>query len=227
MIIVINPDIDDDHHQWAIVGSRRRERAMARVSKAAAADHRAAIVRAAGRLFRSRGLDRVGVAEVTKAVGLTHGGFYGHFASKEALAAEAIAAAFVEGRARLEAVGLAAYLRGYLSRAHRDRPEEGCPLPALAATPEPGPEVAAALVAGARTLIDAIAARLPGDDGAPDDDRALALTALAVGGQVLARMSAGEDRAFSDRLLRETRALALALAGDPSPEAEKAASAKR
>ncbi|NLH82181.1 MAG: TetR/AcrR family transcriptional regulator [Phyllobacteriaceae bacterium] len=195
---------------------------MARVSKAAAADHRAAIVRAAGRLFRARGLDRVGVAEVTKAAGLTHGGFYGHFASKEALAVEAIAAAFAEGRTRLEADGLDAYLRGYLSRGHRDHPEEGCPLPALAAGPAPGVEVADALAAGTRTLVEAIAARLPAVDGAPDVGRALALTALAVGGQVLARMSAASDRPFSDRLLRETRALALDLADEPVRRADEA-----
>ena len=65
-----------------------------KVSKEQAAQHRAAIVEAAARLFRERGLDGVGVAEITRAAGLTHGGFYGHFASKEALAQEACARSF-------------------------------------------------------------------------------------------------------------------------------------
>ncbi|WP_247896718.1 TetR/AcrR family transcriptional regulator [Azospirillum argentinense] len=74
-----------------------------KVSKEKAAENRAAIVKAAGRLFRERGFDKVGVAEITKAAGLTHGGFYGHFASKDALAAEACEAAFAESLGRLPA----------------------------------------------------------------------------------------------------------------------------
>src|SRR5687768_14918347 len=74
-----------------------------KVTKEQAAAHRAAIVAAAGRLFRERGFDGVGVAEITRAAGLTHGGFYGHFASKDALAAEACGQAFAESLARLEA----------------------------------------------------------------------------------------------------------------------------
>ena len=94
-----------------------------RVSKETAAAHRGAIVAAAGRLFRAHGVAGVAVAEITRACGLTHGGFYGHFASKEALAAEAIAGAFAEGLARLEAAAdLATYVRIYLSRSHRVAP---------------------------------------------------------------------------------------------------------
>ncbi len=181
---------------------------MARVSRETAASHRAAIVTAASRLFRARGVAAVGVGEITRAAGLTHGGFYGHFASKEALAAEAVTAAFAEGRARITERGLHGYLRGYLSRAHRDRPEDGCPLVAFAGTSLAGAdEVREALAEGAASLVDAIAAGL--DDGLEPGARtaeALRLAALAVGAQVIARALAGVDPARSDAVLMAARA---------------------
>ncbi len=181
---------------------------MARVSRETAASHRAAIVTAASRLFRARGVAAVGVGEITRAAGLTHGGFYGHFASKEALAAEAVTAAFAEGRARIAAKGLHGYLRGYLSRAHRDRPEDGCPLVAFAGTSLAGAdEVRAALAEGTASLVDAIAAGL--DDGLEPSARtaeALRLAALAVGAQVIARALATTDPARSDAVLMAARA---------------------
>jgi len=185
---------------------------MARVSREAAAAHRAAIVRAAGRLFRARGFERVGVAEITREAGLTHGGFYGHFASKEALAAEALTAAFAESRARLDEGTLEHWVKGYLSRSHRDHPESGCPIPSLAADVTHGCQaVRGAFAAGLEMLTDAVAERLAdlaeGDRGA----RATALVALMVGGMGLARPLAAIDRAGSDGLLLALRAQALAL----------------
>lgn len=92
-----------------------------KVNKETAAKHRAAIVAEAANLFRERGFDGVGVAEIMQAAGLTHGGFYGHFASKDALAAEASTKAFADGAARVEKdKDLAAYLGRYLSERHRD-----------------------------------------------------------------------------------------------------------
>lgn len=182
---------------------------MARVSKETAATHRSAMVRAASRLFRARGLDGVGVAEITRAAGLTHGGFYGHFASKEALAAEAVGAAFEEGRAHLETRGLEAWLRGYLSRGHRDRPDEGCPLLAFPSPHARLPdEVATELAGGAARLLDAVAERLPaldGEDGESRARRATALLATAIGGQILARALATADPALSDSVLAALR----------------------
>lgn len=188
---------------------------MARVSKETAATHRSAIVRAASRLFRARGLDGVGVAEITKAAGLTHGGFYGHFASKEALAAEAVTAAFEEGRARLETHGLDGWLRGYLSRSHRDRPDEGCPLLAFPAQSGREPsEVAEALGSGAARLIAALAERVPvePDEGTEESiggearaRRAVEILATAIGGQMLARALASADPTLSDSVLRALR----------------------
>lgn len=193
-----------------------------RVSKETAAAHRGAIVVAAGRLFRRHGISGVAVAEITRAAGLTHGGFYGHFASKEALAGEAIAGAFSEGLARLEtAPDLAGYLRGYLSRGHRDRPEDGCVMVALGTEVGRCGEVVDAVWAmGVAGFVAALARRLP--EGATDDDarraRASALLAMLVGGLSLARGLARTDIAASDRLLTTLRAEAARLAGlAPSP----------
>lgn len=203
---------------------------MPKVSKAQAALHRAAIVRAASRLFRERGLDRVGVAEITQAAGLTHGGFYGHFASKEALAGEAVTAAFAEGRDRLEQHGLERWVRSYLSRGHRDRPDEGCPLLAFHARSGPGErDVDAALARGAADLLAAIAARLPTIEGeAADarDRRTAAVMAAAIGGQVLARALVAADPALSDAVLAGARDLVGDLARHPAPTREIVAPAK-
>ena len=104
-----------------------------RRSREEAARTRDTAVKAASRLFRERGFDPVGVGDVMAELGMTAGGFYRHFESKEALAAEACAAAFAgSGLARERASSAEAMVRGYLSKAHRDAPAEGCPLPALA-----------------------------------------------------------------------------------------------
>lgn len=164
-----------------------------RVTKQVHAAHRAAILEQAGRLFRRAGVAGVGVAEVTRAAGLTHGGFYGHFASKEALAAEACRSNLVGGaeawRRRAAIGGLSAIVHGYLTEAHRDQPEGGCMLPALG--PElarAGAPVAEALAEGTRALLDAIA------EAAPEAD-AMAVLSAMVGGMVLARALAADPEA--------------------------------
>src|SRR5258708_12031141 len=97
-----------------------------KVTKEKAAENRAALVQAAGRLFRERGIDGVGVAEISKKAGLTHGALYAQFPSKEALAAEAFAAASEEGWEQVTAdrdgrpSTLTDLLDYYLSFAHRD-----------------------------------------------------------------------------------------------------------
>lgn len=115
-----------------------------------AADHkartRARILEAAARQVRERGPEAIAVGEVMAAAGLTHGAFYAHFPSKTVLVAEAVSTMFGaerSARTRLaEALAeedadmraaLRAFLADYLSPRHRDRPERGCPLPALAA----------------------------------------------------------------------------------------------
>ncbi len=110
------------------------------------AETRARVVKSAAREIRMKGPDKVAVADVMASAGLTHGGFYAHFVSKEALVAEAIDGMFADGLRRNPSLAEAAasegadcrsafraYLESYLSPQHRDRPERGCPLPSLAA----------------------------------------------------------------------------------------------
>jgi TetR/AcrR family transcriptional repressor of nem operon len=100
---------------------------MGRVSQAQAQENRKRIVETAARLFRERGVAGVSVADVMAEVGLTHGGFYKQFASKEALVAEAVGQAFAELSERLQDQDRDDFVRGYLSPAHRDNPGPGCP----------------------------------------------------------------------------------------------------
>jgi AcrR family transcriptional regulator len=101
------------------------------------AETRQRIIGEAARRFRKDGIDGTGLVPLMKALGLTHGGFYAHFPSKDALVEASLAAATEESLARwqdpLDAAGLSAFLDHYLSEAHRDDPGEGCPLPSLCA----------------------------------------------------------------------------------------------
>ena len=108
-----------------------------------ASDHkagtRAKVLKVAARQIRAKGPDGVAVAGVMAQAGLTHGGFYAHFASKDALVAEAIGTMFDDARSRSATIdsvddqrgALRNYIAFYLSPAHRDRRDRGCPLPAL------------------------------------------------------------------------------------------------
>src|SRR5262245_55975207 len=103
-----------------------------RKSRAEAAETRRRIVRAAARRFREQGIAATGLADLMEAAGLTHGGFYKHFSSKDQLVAEATAEALgtlLEEMAALPTVGAA--VAAYLSPRHRDNPASGCPLAAL------------------------------------------------------------------------------------------------
>src|SRR6266704_6716657 len=133
-----------------------------RVSRIEAAQNRERIIEVAARLFRERGFDGIGVADLMKSAGLTHGGFYGHFASKEDLMAQACARALEGSLEVLHQVAehggrnaLSAIASAYLSPAHRDRPGEGCALAALGAEAvRHGAPVRGAFTHGLRALID-------------------------------------------------------------------------
>lgn len=166
-----------------------------KVSRQQMAANRERLLDIASRLFRERGFDNVSVAEIMQEAGLTHGGFYGHFASKEALAAEAATHALLQTanrwRATLESRGTAGLERivdAYLSQQHRDQPGKGCAIAAL------GPDVArqadpvrAAFAAQLESLVGALSDFLPGADPAERRRRGLALMAQMVGAIVLAR----------------------------------------
>src|SRR5271163_1911066 len=109
-----------------------------RVSRQKAAENRERIIDAAGALFRQKGFDGIGVADIMKAADLTHGGFYGHFASKDDLVAQASGRAMARAAAKWGKVTTtapkdpyAALLRHYLSPRHRDDPGRGCAFAAL------------------------------------------------------------------------------------------------
>src|SRR6266404_3888353 len=117
------------------------ERALG-VSREQAAENRRAIVAAATRLFRERGVEAVGLSELMKQAGFTQGGFYNHFESKADLVAEVLASAIAEGngafakmaRAPVDesTTALRRYIRWYLSQAHRDNIDHGCPVTGFA-----------------------------------------------------------------------------------------------
>lgn len=121
---------------------------MPRVSREQTEKNRAAIEMAAARLFRKHGINGIGVSDLMGAAGLTHGGFYGHFDSKDALAAVACEQAFSQSAARWQqkiaaaetsgdnqnnaVSGFAAVAAGYLTKTHRDDPGDGCAMTSLA-----------------------------------------------------------------------------------------------
>lgn len=163
-----------------------------RKSREAAAESRRTIVETAAKLFRERGLG-VGLADVMAAAGMTHGGFYRHFASKEALVAEVLRLALDERAETLVARdglsardALKAYVALYLSAPHVDNPGKGCPIAAVGAEAARSEESAKAIASGAEKLTDNFSADLGGDP-AEARRRALSMLASMVGAIVVAR----------------------------------------
>ena len=182
-----------------------------RVTREQANQNRKRVVETAGELFREHGFDGIGVADLMKSVGLTHGGFYGQFGSKDDLAAEAMAdtmgKAAEHWRARVAANPAGAFgaIAGYyLSRTHRDALANGCPASALGAeTARQTPAVRKSFTEGTKPLLDILAETVP--DGTTEERRVEALAAFSamVGAIVLAR--AVDDPALSDEILAATR----------------------
>ncbi len=173
-----------------------------------AAKHRR-ILEEAGRLFRERGFAGVSVGEIMKATGLTHGPFYNHFASKEALMAEALADLSTRTHADVDRIvadqGITAYLDLYLSRRHVDSAGTGCLMTALAADAAKEPATRGPFTAHVKGVIARLMRALPGKRRTEADARADAMLALAamVGAVTLAR--AVEDPALGDEILAATR----------------------
>jgi len=178
-----------------------------KVSREQAALNRERILEVAGQLFRERGFDGIGVADLMKEAGLTHGGFYGHFASKEELMAEASARALTNTFAFLSkqaerAAGdpLSTVAKSYLSSGHSDDPGTGCLLAAL------GPDVSRQGDAVRRTVtdylrstVDLLTTLVSGKSKAARRQKAISTYATFVGTMVMAR--AVDDRALSQEIL--------------------------
>jgi len=173
---------------------------------------RARVLKEAAKAIRAEGPHRVGVAGMMAKAGLTHGGFYAHFASKDDLVVAAMAQMFAEASAKFDrltagkppAAALRAYVDFYLSRQHRDARDAGCPLPSLSADlPRLGVAARQQFAAG----VAGLTARLAGlfsALGRPDTEM-LASSALAemVGALSLARGVA--DPKQSDAILKSSR----------------------
>lgn len=178
-----------------------------KVSREQAALNRGRIVDTAARLFREKGYDGIGVADLMKGAGLTHGGFYGHFGSKQDLLAEACAHALggsLEHWHKLAAsspsAAWAAIRSAYLSPEHRDHPELGCAITALGGdVARAGPAARHALTEGANAQLALLEALMAGADPAERRRQALAAYAGMIGAVLLAR--AVDDTALSGEIL--------------------------
>jgi TetR/AcrR family transcriptional repressor of nem operon len=171
---------------------------------------RRAILSIAARIILERGPDRVGIAEVMREAGLTHGGFYAHFASRDALVAEAIRSMFEGGRqkfmarvgARTGPEALKAWIDSYVSREHRDNPGGGCAMAALLSDmARLEPAARAAFDDGIRGIVSRLSAHLP---AAAEEHAVSSLMAEMAGAVALAR--AVSDPPLSDRILKTSRA---------------------
>lgn len=182
-----------------------------KVTRSQATENRNSIVKKAGELFRERGFDGIGIADIMRAVGLTHGGFYGNFTSKQDLAAQACHASFAKSQALWRHIAEKSpedafdrLIAIYLSEAHRDNPGKGCPLTALAAESgrQDGP-VRAAFTTGIQSYLAILTKMLPGRSAEARRSRALASLSQLVGALVLAR--ATDDVALSNEILAAAR----------------------
>jgi len=165
------------------------------------------IVEAAARAIRRSGYDGTGVADIMKDAGLTHGGFYAHFPSREAMLAEAADRAGGESVAMMERVAatspppqaLLAMMQAYLSKAHVEGIETGCAAAALGSEmPRQAPEVRRAATRRIKEMIDLVARQSPDWGQAGAHERTLVTVATMVGALVLAR--AVDDPKLSDAL---------------------------
>ena len=178
-----------------------------KVSREQAAQNRERIVETAAQLFRERGFEGIGVADLMKEAGLTHGGFYGHFSSKEDLIAEASARALMRSLARFTKVAerapddpLSAVAGAYLTSRHRDNPGAGCLLAALGPdVSRQGPAVRRSVTDYVRGAVDLLTTMVRGKSKAARRQQALSTYATLVGTMVMAR--AVDDRALSQEIL--------------------------
>jgi TetR/AcrR family transcriptional repressor of nem operon len=179
-----------------------------RITKEKKKENHERIVAIASQLFRERGFDGVGVAELMDHAGLTHGGFYNHFGSKEDLIAEASKKGFDETLERYVGLDAIAALELYISREHRDMRGQGCPAAALSCEAARQPEeTRLAFGAGIESLVQALEQGLRTQQAQSSNLRAQAISNLAqaVGAIVLSR-ACPDDATLADEILDACRA---------------------
>ena len=181
-----------------------------KVTRAKAEENRIRILDVAARLFREHGVDRVAVSDVMAAAGLTHGGFYGNFRSKEDLVEQATARALIESSDQWRAVietadgdPFEALVHFYVSALHRDVPGKGCALTALASdATRQGTGVRNVFTHGVDAYLDVLESVAPGKSKPARRKHALAALSSMVGAVVLAR--AVNDTSLGDEVLHAT-----------------------
>lgn len=188
---------------------------MPRVSKEQASKNHEVIEVASARLFREQGFKAVSVNELMSAAGLTHGGFYGHFESKDALAKVACKKAFDQSSARIGArigqasdrsTALRSLVDGYLSIERRDNLGDGCAATAFASdiSREPAESpLRATYIDGVKGLLDQIGALSTADQSNERRDAAIVQLSAMVGALLLARATSGDE--LSEQILSVVR----------------------
>jgi TetR/AcrR family transcriptional repressor of nem operon len=176
---------------------------------------RTKILKSAGRALRAKGPDGVAVADVMKEVGLTHGGFYAHFPSKDALLAEAMRGVFAFSTARYAQMtdglpprhALATFIDFYVSANHRDRVANGCPITALNSDmPRQSKKLRAAFDDGVNSLVEALQGLIEAAGIEADGDpRALAASVLSAMAGAVAVSRAVSDKRLSEQMLETAR----------------------
>jgi TetR/AcrR family transcriptional repressor of nem operon len=201
-----------------------------RYSKEHKLETHARIVKKASVRLREKGAHGIGVADLMKEAGLTHGGFYAHFDSREALVVEAFAYAMDRSTERWRKLAeatppdkrLAVIVDSYLTPLHRDDPGHGCSLTALGAEiARESPKTRKAFAAKLEQMVDMLAAQLPELPRKAARKQAMAAIATMVGTLVLARIAG--SGAFSDEILGAGREAVLDRATPPKPAARKSA----
>jgi TetR/AcrR family transcriptional repressor of nem operon len=193
----------------------------------------ARIVKRASVRLREKGAHGIGVADLMKDAGLTHGGFYAHFDSREALVIEAFSHAMDQGTERWRKLAeqtppdkrLATIVDSYLTPVHRDDPGRGCAIPTLGAEiARESPRTRKAFAAKLEQMIDMIAAQIPDVPRKAARKQAMAVIATMMGTVVLARVAGNGE--FSDEILGAGRDAVLARAARPKVRAKKSARGK-
>jgi TetR/AcrR family transcriptional repressor of nem operon len=190
----------------------------------------ARIVKKASVRLREKGAHGVGVADLMKEAGLTHGGFYAHFASREALVIEAFAYAMDRSTERWRKLAgetapekrLATIVNTYLTPAHRDDPGHGCAVPTLGAEiARESPKTRKAFAARLERMVDMLAEQIPELPRKAARKQAMAAIATMMGTLVLARIAGNSD--FSDEILGAGREAVLERAAPPKSRTRKPA----
>ncbi|HEU0083669.1 MAG TPA: TetR/AcrR family transcriptional regulator [Bradyrhizobium sp.] len=204
-----------------------------RYSKDHKQETHARIVKKASVRLREKGAHGIGVADLMKEAGLTHGGFYAHFDSREALVIEAFGYAMDRSTERWRKLAedtpperrLAIIADSYLTRTHRDDPGHGCAVPALGAEiARESPKTRKAFAARLEQMIDMLADQIPDVPRKVARKQAMATLATMMGTLVLARVAGSGE--FSDDILDAGREAVLERAGFPTSGTRKVASKK-